>query len=49
MVQTVNALDLAFLLGDWGPCLRWQTDLVNDATVNSADWAVQIASWGHCP
>lgn len=47
--QSVDAFDLAALLGDWGACSGCSTDLVRDGAVNSADLAVLLGTWGDCP
>jgi hypothetical protein len=53
----VDAADLAFLLGDWGPNPGSPADFVNsgtfmpppDGTVDAADLAVLLGAWGPCP
>ena len=42
----VDSLDLAALLGAWGPCNGCGADLDGDGVVGSADIAVLLASWG---
>jgi len=46
---TVNASDLAFLLGAWGPCDKndfCPADLNDDNVVNAADLAILLGNWG---
>lgn len=46
---SVNAFDLALLLGNWGPCQKGEpcpADLNGDGTVNAADLAILLGSWG---
>lgn len=47
--QTVNAADLAVLLGAWGPNPGNPADLNGDGLVNAADLAQLLGSWGPCP
>lgn len=44
----VNALDLAQLLGNWGPCSVCPADLNSDDVVNAADLATLLGAWGPC-
>lgn len=47
---TVDAADLAILLGGWGPgCTGCASDLNADATVDAADLAILLGAWGRCP
>ena len=46
---SVNAFDLAILLGSWGPCPDpddCPTDLDGDGQVNAFDLAILLGSWG---
>ena len=43
---TVNAADLAFLLGDWGPCPGCAADLDGDGVVGTGDLAILLGNWG---
>ena len=46
---SVNAFDLALLLGSWGPCDdcdNCPADLNNDCTVGAADLANLLGNWG---
>ncbi len=43
---TVDAADLALLLGAWGPNLGDPADLNSDGTVDAADLALLLAAWG---
>lgn len=45
---TVNASDLALLLGAWGPNIGHPADLNNDGAVGPADLALLLGSWGSC-
>jgi hypothetical protein len=48
----VNAFDLAFLLGSWGPCPPEDdcpADLDGDGVVDAFDLAVLLGSWGPVP
>ena len=45
----VDALDLAVLLGSWGPgadCGDCPADVDNDCTVGAFDLAILLANWG---
>ena len=45
----VDAFDLAFLLGSWGPCADCDAcpaDLDNDCTVGPFDLAILLGNWG---
>ena len=47
----VNAFDLAFILGYWGPCTGGECtsfDLNDDGEVGSADLGLLFSSWGDC-
>lgn len=48
----VEAFDLGFLLGSWGPCpappAACLADLDCDGTVEAADLAILLGSWGPC-
>ncbi|MDZ4755512.1 MAG: M12 family metallo-peptidase [Phycisphaerae bacterium] len=44
--NTVNAADLAILLGAWGGN---GVDLNGDGTTNGADLAIMLGAWGSCP
>jgi hypothetical protein len=54
---TVDAADLAYLLGEWGPNPGSLADLVNsvtfapppDGAVDAADLAFLLGAWGGCP
>jgi hypothetical protein len=43
---TVDGIDLALLLGMWGPCLDCEADLNIDDVVNGLDLAILLAAWG---
>lgn len=45
----VGALDLAFLLGSWGPNPGSIADLDGDGIVGASDQAIILGSWGPCP
>lgn len=45
---TVNATDIALLLGAWGQNLSDPADLNGDGFVNAADLAQLLGNWGHC-
>ncbi len=45
---TVNAFDLAILLGSWGPCEGCQADFNGDGAINAADLAQLLGAWGPC-
>lgn len=45
---TVNAADLALLLGSWGPCAGCAADLNEDGTVGPNDLALLLGNWGSC-
>ncbi len=45
---SVNAADLALLLGSWGPCAGCPADLNADGVVNAADLALLLGAWGPC-
>jgi hypothetical protein len=42
---SVNAADLAVLLGAWGPCVGCAADLDGDGQVNAADLAILLGDW----
>ena len=45
--HTVNAEDLAIMLGNWGPCAEDCTaDLNGDAAVGPPDLALLLGNWG---
>ncbi len=50
---SVDAADLALLLGAWGPCAQNSSpclgDVNGDSDVNAADLALLLGSWGTCP
>ncbi|MCZ6653893.1 MAG: hypothetical protein O7D91_12815 [Planctomycetota bacterium] len=46
---TVEAFDLAMLLGNWGACAGCPADLDGDGTIGAADLAELLGSWGPCP
>lgn len=41
----VNGVDLALLLGQWGPCAGCAEDLDGNGTVNGADLAIVLGNW----
>lgn len=43
---TVDAQDLALLLGSWGACGDCPADLNGDGVVNAADLALLLGAWG---
>lgn len=43
---TVDAADLAILVGAWGPCASCAADLTGDGVVDGADLAELLAAWG---
>ncbi|MCH8914057.1 MAG: hypothetical protein IIA33_10885, partial [Planctomycetes bacterium] len=46
---TVDAADLAILLGSWGPCTDCDdcpADLDGDCVVGPADLAILLGNWG---
>jgi len=45
---TVDAADLAQLLGDWNCAARCVADLDGTAPVNAADLAILLGAWGAC-
>lgn len=45
---TVNASDLAILLGAWGPNPGHPADLNGSGTVNASDLALLLGNWGPC-
>jgi hypothetical protein len=45
---TVDAADLAELLGAWGPNPGHPADFNGDGTVNAADLAQLLGAWGAC-
>ncbi len=46
--DTVDANDLAMLLGDWGGCNACRADYNNDQLVDAADLATLLGAWGPC-
>ena len=45
----VNPIDLATLLGAWGPCPGCTADINGDDVVNPIDLATLLGAWGPCP
>lgn len=45
----VGAVDLAILLGSWGPCAACPADFDDDGQVGPLDLATLLAAWGPCP
>ncbi len=45
---SVDAADLALLLGGWGPGVGLPADLNSDGAVNAADLALLLGAWGPC-
>jgi hypothetical protein len=46
---TVNGVDLAVLIGQWGPCGgTCSGDLDADGKVDATDLLIQLAKWGDC-
>jgi hypothetical protein len=45
---SVDASDLAVLLGGWGPAPSVELDLVPDGVIDAADLAVLLGGWGPC-
>lgn len=46
---SVDAIDLARILADWGPCLgKCQSDINGDGMVDAPDLAALLAAWGPC-
>ncbi len=46
---SVDAFDLAIVLGSWGPCEGCSTDFNGDGVVNAFDLAQVLGAWGMCP
>jgi hypothetical protein len=47
---SVDANDLAFILGFWGPCpAPCGADIDRDASVDANDLALVLGAWGLCP
>jgi glucose/arabinose dehydrogenase len=46
---TVDATDLAILLGAWGPNPGHPADLNNSGEIEAADLAELLGAWGDCP
>ena len=46
---SVNGLDLASLLGSWGPCAGCASDFDGDNDVDGQDLSVLLTRWGPCP
>ena len=44
----VGPIDLAFLLGSWGPCAGCPADFNGDGVVGAFDLAILLGSWGPC-
>lgn len=45
----VDAVDLARILDDWGPCFgKCSSDINGDGTVGAPDLAALLAAWGPC-
>jgi 3-phytase/alkaline phosphatase D len=47
--RSVDGVDLAMLLGAWGPGVGSPADLNGDGSVNGADVGLLFAAWGSCP
>ncbi len=45
---SVDATDLAMLLGAWGPCGGVPADLLPDGSIDAGDLAILLGSWGPC-
>lgn len=45
---TVNASDLAMLLGAWGPCAGCEVDLDGNGVADASDLALLLGDWGSC-
>lgn len=45
---TVGGIDLAMLLGDWGPCPGCAADFNGDGSVTGLDLAILLGAWGPC-
>jgi hypothetical protein len=45
---TVGGIDLAMLLGEWGPCPGCDSDLSGDGVVGGIDLAILLGEWGRC-
>ena len=46
---SVDAFDLAQVLGSWGPCEGCPADFNGDNIVNASDLAQVLGAWGLCP
>ena len=46
--ETVNATDLALILGGWGPNFGHPADFDGDGMVNATDLATLLGKWGIC-
>ena len=47
---TVNGVDLAMLLTEWGVCNGYcETDVDHDGSIDGADLAIVLSAWGVCP
>ena len=46
---SVDASDLATVLGSWGACSGCTSDIDGNGTVDAADLATLLGSWGACP
>ena len=44
----VNGIDLAIILGSWGPCAstNFAADINGDSIINGVDLAIVLSSWG---
>ena len=44
----VNGIDLAIILGSWGPCTSTNcaADINGDSIINGVDLAIVLSSWG---
>jgi hypothetical protein len=46
---SVDANDLALVLGSWGPCSGVAADLSQDGVIDASDLAIVLGGWGACP
>ena len=46
---SVDASDLATVLGAWGPCSGCTSDIDGSGTVDASDLATLLGAWGACP
>ncbi len=44
----VGPMDLAILLGSWGPCAGCPADVNDDGQVDAFDLATLLSVWGPC-